>query len=149
MKDYLKNFGMIIPTSATVTEDKWDKKYGTFDELMLDATNPFNWCDAERCACMGCVNNWITCHGFKKEDWDEWIVRNPAPPKDDGVGFKTFRYDSFEAQKSTAKECLENELEFLLSLLNLLTKLKNIALQGTIQQRIDTINLKLRTLNNG
>ncbi len=46
----------------------------------------------------------------------------------------------------TAKECLENELEFLISLLNLLVKLKNIALQGTIQQRINTINLKLKNI---
>ena len=93
MDDKFKNFAMIIPKGRVPLKSKWDNKYETFDELMADASHPYRWCDSGLCACMGCVNNWVRHHGYKKEDWDEWLTRSPAPPVDASI--KSYGYSSF------------------------------------------------------
>lgn len=86
-----KNFGITIPKNAIPRKEEW-KDYETIDELMADAKYPHNWCSGGLCACIGCVNNFVSTHGFKKEDWEEWVSRNPAPPKEKGYGFKSYTF---------------------------------------------------------
>ncbi len=85
MKDYLKNFGMLIPSGA-VTIKREEKHYTDINELMDSAYNKYHWCNIkgdERCACLGCMNNLILTNGFTKEDWEKWVIENPQDKKDE------------------------------------------------------------------
>ena len=93
-EDRLNNFGMIIPTQPFSIEKKEKKVYTTIDELMVDAPFKYRWCDADLCACMGCVNNFIATNGFTREQWEEWVSRNPDPnPPQEGYSFTSFKYE--------------------------------------------------------
>lgn len=41
----------------------------------------YRWCESKACCCLGCVNRagGIEAQGFTKEDWLEWVNRNPKP----------------------------------------------------------------------
>lgn len=89
----MENFGMMIPTK--LFQPLEEKKYATIDDLMKDAYNKYRWCNGDRCACMGCVNNLISINGFTKEQWEEWVKLNPdTSEKEAGFGFKSYTYEN-------------------------------------------------------
>lgn len=56
------------------------------DELntvMADMLEPwrYRWCESGACGCMGCGNRSgrLSALGFEKEEWEQWVIRNPNP----------------------------------------------------------------------
>lgn len=95
--DIFENFGMMIPTHTIPRKE--NKNYTTIDELMKDAEHKYRWCDAGLCACLGCVNNFVTTHGFTKKDYDEWLIKNPNTEPEKDFETKLHEYKSFEIKK--------------------------------------------------
>lgn len=62
------------------------KDIKTIDEVMqeIDPAYRYNWCDNQlgECFCRGCVNYTVYMAGFNREDWEEWVNKNPQPPAD-------------------------------------------------------------------
>lgn len=91
MANNLENFAMFIPTGFI--EIKEPVKYSTIDELMNDLSEDwrYRYCEAGRCACMGCVNNELARNGFSKEDWETWVAANPDT-REKSVGYEVRTY---------------------------------------------------------
>jgi hypothetical protein len=61
-------------------------------EIVMNRMQPdwkYRWCESNACGCMGCANRsgGLNVLGYSKEDWEEWVSKNPKPAIKTNVKF--------------------------------------------------------------
>lgn len=53
----------------------------TVDRLMskVPEYSRYRWCEAKACGCLGCVQVNDKDRRLTKEEWQDWVARNPKP----------------------------------------------------------------------